>query len=362
MADPANSPNAASEPAATDNEALTAPSPDQSAGTQAPASSPGDNAASPPDAPVDDRAELLKVVRDVVEAKPKTPPQGEGTTAAPEPASPDPDPNAQPPADPLDTDPTEEELKALHPRSKARIEKLLSQRNGFRTELETLKPDADKWKQMHGYLTQHDLAAEDVNLLLGVGAALRRGDFKAFRDGVAPYLRLADEALGLALPDDLQAKVDAGELSQETAVQFSTTRFSNNRLQQTVQANNEAAEAARQAEAEARVNQAVTQSVTSWEQGVQARDPDYAKKAPMVLRYSQALIAELGRPRTPEDAVALAQRAYAEVNATFAAARPAPVPTRRQPSGAQAVNGTARPEPASMMEAVMRGLEAARGH
>ena len=338
-------------------------SPAQNADTQAPAATPpsGDNPASSPDAPADDKAGLLAAVQKVVEAKPKTPPQGEGTPAAPElssDANPNPDAQATAEAAP-DADPTDDELKGMVPKTKARIEKLLGQRNAARTETESLKPLAAKWQQMDGYLTRHDLAPEDVNLLLGVGAALRRGDFKAFLDGVKPYVELCNQALGHTLPADLQAKVEAGEVSTETARELSTTRFAKDRLEGQVQASTKAATAAAQAEADARVASVVQSAVVAWEQGVQARDPDYARKAPAVLRVSQALMAEHGRPRTAEAAVELAKRAYEEANRMFAGVMPAPVPTRPQPNGARAVNN-ARPEPKTLMEAALLGLERSR--
>jgi hypothetical protein len=327
-----------------------------SAETQASAPDPGDNTASPPNAPADDRAGLLEAVRNVVEVNPKSP-EGEGTTAAPETTGSETD--AQPSTDALDADPTDEEIQALRPRTKARIEKLLAQRNDARSEADALKPDVAKWQQMDGYLKRHDLAPEDVNLLLGVGAALRRGDFQAFRDGVMPYLELCNQHLGLSLPPDLQDQVDTGEISQDAAKELSVARLTNARLQGQQQARTQAAQAAEQEAQQVRTAQVVTNAVMSWEADVKARDPDYAKKAQAVLRVSQALIAEHGRPTTAEAAVALANHAYEEATRMFAAAMPAPVPTRPQPSGARAVS-SARAEPTTLMEAALLGLERAR--
>ena len=327
------------------------------ADTQAPAPSSGESTASPPDAPVDDRAGLLAVIRDVV-AKPKSP-EGEGKPAAPELASSDPAPNTTPAADPTEADPTEAELAASAPKTRKRIETLLTQRNTARAEIENLKPAVAKWNQFEGYLTQHDLAAEDVNLLLGIGAALRRGDFEAFRKGVMPYVELANQALGDTLPPDLAAKVEAGEMTQEAAKELSRTRFQNARLQGQAQAQTAAAATREANEAQARASHAISAAVTAWETDTRGRDPDYAKKASAVLRFSQALMAEHGRPRTADEAVAMAKRAYEDVNQAFAAARPAAAPTRPQPNGVRVVND-AQPEPKTLMEAALLGLRRAR--
>ncbi len=213
----------------------SAPAPD-TADTQAPAPD-GEHVASPPDAPAgkepqDDRSSLLDIVKSAVAPKdPKTPLQGEEPKAAePDKSSPEKQTQAQPDAA-LEADPTEAELKTMVPRTKARVEKLLSQRNEERRRVAELQPAAENWTHFDKYLKEHQLAAEDVNLLLGVGAALRRGDFQAFYDGVMPYVERAKQELGMALPPDLQAKVDAGEIAFDAAKEFSKTRLMNARLQ-----------------------------------------------------------------------------------------------------------------------------------
>jgi hypothetical protein len=80
---------------------------------------------------------------------------------------------------------------------------------------------------------------------------------------------------------------------------------------------------AQQQEQAARV---VNDAVTTWENEVRARDPDYPKKVAIVMRVSQALIAQNGQPTTADTAVTLAKQAYAETNEFFAQARMAASP------------------------------------
>jgi hypothetical protein len=353
-------PENTSSTAGTSAPANEAGTPDTTAETQA-AASPGENSASPPDAPVDDRAGLLAAVQKVVQAEPKNP-AGEGSAAAPDGSSTNEtktDPQAEAQAAALEADPTEDELKALAPKTKARIEKLLDQRRAARQEVEALKPQAAKWQQMEGYLTRHDLAAEDANTLLGIGAALRRGDFKTFVEGVGPYWVLAHEALGLSVAPDLRAKVDAGEMSEDAAKQLTATRIANSRLQGQVKANTEAATAQRAEVEHARTAQAVGSAIAEWEAGIKARDPDYAKKAAAVEEEAQLLIKAHGHVKSVEEGLKIAQQAYDRINRLFAAGRPTPAPSQRQPSGARAVNG-ARAEPKSMMEAAQAALDRMR--
>lgn len=320
----------------------------------------GDNAASPPDAPKDDGPKsLLDAVMKAVEPA-KTSPESEADKPSePSPAT---DPNAKPTTTPdpsLDADPSADELKAYVPRTRQRIERLLSERNAARTEADGAKTDAARWQQMDSYLTQHDLAAEDVNLLLGIGAALRRGDFKAFRDGVMPYVELANQALGLSVTPDLQAKIDSGEMTEAAAKELSQARLTTSRLQSTVEANQQQQRQHQQAQAAESHRAGIESAVEQWEAGVKVSDPDYSAKAPFVREVSLALIGQYGPPKSAADAVEYAKRAHARAGELLAQTRPRPVPTRPAPNSASSVTG-GRAVPSSMLEAVELGLERSR--
>ena len=329
-----------------------ASTPDTSAAPGTAAATP-EPPASPSDAPADDHEGLLSAVQKVVAPPAAKSPEGEAAQAGPkpEPASVSRDGTA----DPLEADPSEQELGAYIPKTRKRVERLIEQRNSARSELERLKDPAAKWDQFHGYLEQAQLAPEDVNLLLGVGAHLRAGRMKEFRDGIAPYWQLANEALGDFLPQDLQAKVDNGEINHETAAEMSRLRYTNARLNGQAQASDKTLQQNRQQQ----TANAVRDAVTVWEEGVRQRDPDYARKAAAVLRISQALMLEVGAPQTPEAAVALAQRAYQEAGGWVGQFTPPPQQTRPVPDSTRVVNG-ARPQPNSLMEAALAGLERAR--
>lgn len=341
-------------PGASDGDTSTsapAYAPDNSAapGTAAPTTN---DTASPSDAPADDHEGLLSAVKQVVV------PAAKNLDGEAAPASPTPEPTSASrdgTPDPLEVDPSEQELGAYIPKTRKRVERLIEQRNSARTELERLKEPAAKWDQFYGYLSEAQLAPEDVNLLLGVGAHLRAGRMKEFRDGIAPYWQLANEALGDFLPQDLQAKVNDGEIAHETAAEMSRLRYANARLNGQAQASDRNLQQNRQQQ----VADSVRDAVVVWEQGVRQRDPDYARKANAVLRISQALMLEHGAPQSPEAAVALAQRAYQEAGGMVGQFTPPPQATRPVPDSTRVVNG-ARPQPNSLMEAALAGLERAR--
>jgi hypothetical protein len=249
-------------------------------------------------------------------------------------------------------DPTEAELNKLRPETRKRFERLLGQRNQARRELQALEPELAEHRQLRGYLDQNQLVPDDVNMLLGIGAALRRGDFQAFLNGVTPYVVTAQEALGLRIPKDLQAQVDQGLISVEAAGEMSRMRF------RTGQAEHQLSQQSQQIvqQTQAQTLAQVQSAVNTWEANTRARDPDYQNKAVAVKRFAQALLQERGPPRDVNEAVSLIQTAYDEATKELARIRPAPKPTRAVPSGSQGSTVSASRVPKTMKEAALMAL------
>jgi hypothetical protein len=322
-------------------------------------SQPGDQTASPPAAPADTKETLLDAVKKVLEPKADNP-GGEAAAAQGKEGT---DPNtATPPTDAeLEDEPPEEELKGMAAKTRRRVQALLKQRSDLRGQLDALKTPADRWNHFDGFLRQNKLAAEDVNMLLGIGASLRRNDHASFLKGVMPYVTLAQEALGLVVAKDFQPRIEAGEMSEAVAKQMTAERLKNLRLQ------NEAdfAEKNRQTEAQQRqaadTARSLETAINNWEAGIKAQDPDYDRKATMVMRASEALILRRGRPNNVQAAVALAKAAYDEVNADIRRMAPAPRPTAPAPAAAarSTMNGASH-EPKSMREAAEMALQRMR--
>jgi hypothetical protein len=353
---------AASSPAPASAPAETTATPPSSDGTTAPAPSSGDTPRS------DDRAGLLAAVREVVQPKTdsddETAVPGQDKEAAGK-AGIEQDTAAQAPATQTDgtqtavsdTDPTEAELKRLKPETRRRFERLLQQRDEARTQLTQAEPELAQHRQLQGYLREHELAPDDVNMLLGVGACLRRGDFKGFLAGVMPYVQASEEALGLRLPPDLQQQVNDGLVSEAAAKELIQTRHRAHQAEFRVQ---------QDAEVRGRQSQeqqvlTVRQTIDNWEAETRRKDPDYPAKAAAVRRIGQALLQERGAPRTAEEARSLVQAAYDEATTMLVKARPAPQPTRRTPSG---IHGTTAPgahEPKTPMEVARAALAQMHG-
>jgi hypothetical protein len=316
-----------------------------------------------------DRQGLLDAVRKVVPSKPDAPavPSEDADTEPAETAPTDPavarespetkpEDKTQTPSPEADADPTEAELKKLRPETRRRFERLLQQRNEARQTVETLQPELAQHRRLQGYLQQNQLAPDDVNTLLGVGAALRRGDYQGFLNGVTPFVMAAQEALGLRVAPDLQKQVNDGTIDEAAARELTRTRH------RAVQAEARLKDTDRTLATTQQSHQleVIRNAVDVWEANLRQRDPDYTHMADAVRRASQGLMQERGVPRTPQEAVALTQAAYDEVRGIFSRARPALRPTRPTPSGIHGATGTHVAEPRTMKEAVLAALQNTR--
>jgi hypothetical protein len=255
----------------------------------------------------------------------------------------------------LATDPTAEELAGYKKSTRERIEQLLGQRNAFKAEAEVTQT-------LRNFLVTNDIAREDFQLTLDLSAAMRRGDFKTFLEGVGPYVQLATQALGITLPPDLDQEVRAQRLTFDAAAQMSRDRYARALAEQRATRVTEVANSHSNQAQQQQFARSIEQTVSAWETGIRQSDPDYGRKEETVRQLLWSVVHEQGPPRSPEHAVEMAKEAYSRANNTvrhFASSRQAtkPVPSS---IGNRAASG-ARPEPKSMMEAAELGLARARG-
>jgi vacuolar-type H+-ATPase subunit I/STV1 len=344
----------ASEPSST---AAPSPAPSESA---APSSSPP---AEPPagKSGQDAKETMLDAVLKVVPATTETPlldSEGKALPETPEPL----DGQAKPETEEADDD-AEPAPDSGPPILRKKINKLLKHRRELRAEkqqlesqLTALKPAAETGSRLQDFARDNDLSGDDMVKGLTIMAALRRGDWQAVYDGLAQPMRMAQEYLGHAIPADLRQQVAQGQLTEQMARQVTRMRMDQQRT-----------EVVRQAEQQAYAKRAhvqtqdqVTRSVSAFEHQIAANDPDYGRKAEYVKRVAQAKLQEKGGYiSSVDEALAITKEAYDEVNATIRRLQPQPTATQRMPNG----NGqtrSARPEPTTLFEAAVQGLERSR--
>ena len=240
--------------------------------------------------------------------------------------------------------------------TKNKVNKLLKQRRELRREVETLRPDANVGFRLASFARENDLAPDDIVLGMNAMAAIRRGDYAEFYRAIAPYVRRAQEVLGLVLPEDIGGRVQAGHLSEQAARELAQARFREQQAQEAARVN-----AARFSEQQiVAVQTDVQRAVSSFEERLAANDPDYPAKADAIRRTAQALLHERGgKIGSVQEALDVVQAAHREVSHQFRRFVPAPRATSPYPNG-NSQQPNARPAPKNMMEAALAGLENAR--
>jgi len=257
------------------------------------------------------------------------------------------DDDGEPPAD------------AGNPKLRKQILRLLKQRGELRetvAQFEAMRPAAEIGEQMQAFAQVNNLSGDDVAQVMQLAAMLRHGDYAAFYKAVSPFVRTAQEYLGIALPKDLRDRVAAGHMSEATAKEFARTRMDEQRGRVEVRQQQESLSA----QHIRNVQNQVASSVSNYERQLSANDPDYKAKAASVRRTAQAMLLERGGTiASVQDALEITKAAYDEVNATIRRQRPSPAATSRMPNG----NGSTMSvttETKSLMEAAMQGLARAR--
>jgi hypothetical protein len=242
------------------------------------------------------------------------------------------------------------------PLLRKKINKLLKHRRELRQEVETLRAPAEIGGELENFAKQNNLSGDDIAGTLRMAAMLRAGDYESFYKAVAPFVRTAQEYLGIVLPKDLQQRVRAGHMTEAAARDFARQRFDGMRSQYEAQAATETISRTRVQSTQAEVQRAVS----SFEMRLSASDPDYKAKAPSVRRAVQALLYERGgKISSVDEALAITKEAYAEVNKHLKTIQPPPRATQPRPNGATQTT-SARPAPKTLMEAALQGLETAR--
>lgn len=195
-------------------------------------------------------------------------------------------------------------------------------------------------------------------MMLDLGASLRKGDFQRFYAGMRPYMDLAEQYLGISLAPDLQEQVQQGHMTTQAAAAYSRERMQRAMLQNNLQRQQQvfgqytqAQQAQQQKQAREFLANRVRNTVNKWEAQVAQSDPDYAAKKTAVQDTMWAVVREKGIPKSPKQAVRIAQEALRRVNAHFQRWAPARRPTSRVPSSTGRTAGVT-PEPRSLMEAV----------
>ncbi len=251
---------------------------------------------------------------------------------------------------------TEEEKSQLKAKTRRRFDQLTQNNAEMKATLEAIQPKAEQFEKIVTFVDEAGLAPGEVNSLLDVGANLKRNPRKAYEQ-LKPVFETLQKMFGDVLPDDLQAEVNQGRLTPDHAKTVAASRSeaaiaaqNETRLREQ-QARQQAAQAT-----EAQVN-TVKSKVTEWETSKSKTDPDWSLKQPDVMQAIKIALYERGQGGKPlpsaAEAVEIADKALADVNAKFA--RLAPRRKEVKPiTDAASTPSTAKP--ATALEAARAGL------
>lgn len=289
----------------------------------------------------DERKTLLDAVKKAVET-PKAP----GNS---------PDPSAK--TDPAEADATKAKAedaktadKDLPFHNHPRWQELLRERDTYR-------PKAEQFDKIEQFMGANSLNHNEVAEGFAIMAAIKNDPTAAWKM-LEPVVVNLKKAIGEILPDDLQKRVEEGAIDETSAQELARTRnekaLADERAKRTVERAN--------TDENKRLVTARMSEVNRWEAETQAKDPDYARKQPMVLDRIKVLMQDLKtqgvdpETLTPQEALQVAQKAYSDVSAYIKPLVPKRPAIGRVPSGNSSTSAT--PQPQSLRDVIAAAARA----
>jgi membrane-associated HD superfamily phosphohydrolase len=285
----------------------------------------------------------------------------EATPASDEPGSKEPVPEATD-GDEL----SEEEKRHYSERTQRRFHELVEarrsvegERDQIRTELDAIKPKAERMDHLLGYMQANSVTPEHLDNALGLTALINKGEY----DKAIPYLEAllgqVRAAAGDVLPKDLADQVERGAITEANAKELQKARLA---LQRTSEREQQSQHEREQRDLQTTVNTAAS-TADAWHKEQAASDPDWNLKRDLI---TQRVENELGKrlreqgpagyPRTTADVRAMLDRAKKDVEQTVSRFRPAPKAINPPVTGGSA-SPRSRAKPGSLMDAVNAALE-----
>lgn len=268
------------------------------------------------------------------------------------------DDEAKAKADQADEEGEDDDGKDVTPDQKIpydRFQKVVRQKNKFRTERDEYKTGHENFQAIQSFRERNNLSDQDVVQSLKIAAAINNDPARAL-EALTPIVDQLRLLVGETLPEDLQARVDQGELSEADAKVLAKTQNENRRLQQQQEQIQRARETEQQQTEQQQFRQGLALAASQKERELAGSDPDFEKKLPFVQSELQALM--FRKPaQTPEAAAALVQEAYDNVSKRLSTLQRRPPVSKGPSSTGQGGTSTSSPQPKSMLDAMMNAVE-----
>lgn len=224
-----------------------------------------------------------------------------------------------------------------HPRWK----EVVAERDAYRT-------DAGEYRKITTFMSQNGLTNEEVVEGFQIMALMKTNPAEAHKR-ISEYKAQLDQFVGEVLPKDLHQKVEDGYVDKDTAKQLAA-----------LQAEKQLAEQRHQyvmQQQAAQARQGIHAAVVGWEQQMKVKDPDWSAKQELVTDQVKLMLAS-EQPSTPDEALALVERAHSIIRERLARFAPQRKPVAQVSSATSSANASAVPK--SLLEAVRLGAMQSR--
>jgi hypothetical protein len=219
-----------------------------------------------------------------------------------------------------------------HPRWK----EMIAERDAYRSE-------SDEFRKVTNFMSANGLSTDEVAEGFQIMALMKTNPVEAHKR-ISEYKARLDAYVGDTLPPEIQKKVEEGYVDEESAKELARLKAQHSLYEQ------QQANVIQQREQHARGN--IHSAVVNWEQQMKVKDPDWSAKQEMVTDQVKLML-QAEKPTTPEEALALVERAHSTIKERLSRFAPQRRPVNHVSSSTSSANATAQPR--SLLEAVRLG-------
>lgn len=275
-------------------------------------------------------------------------------------------------------EPTEEEREKGAPKigedgtkrypgtKEGRVLQLWEARKEALDQVETLKPKAENYDKLAGYMREHDISPEDVDNALEITRLMKSGQYEQALQAITPLYRDLAVKAGQVLPDDLQEKVNLGHVTEDVAREMHQNRVRAENAESREQQARERQAQQDEQQKRAKHVEHVVDVTTRWNTQKAKNDPDWLLKRQAVADQVELEISRrmqsrgwAGYPQTDEEIADLLESALTKVESQ--GKHFAPKPKENNPPASQHVSSRSTTKPTNVMEALEQGLAMANG-
>ncbi len=237
--------------------------------------------------------------------------------------------------DPADSDPDAKLPFAKHKRFQEVLSKA-KERDAFEQQAKSNSEKAKQWEYHQRFVEQHDIAQEDIAVVMNALAYAKTDPEKA-RQLLEPLVQSLQEVNPNVLPNDLQQQVKEGEISEAMAKRLWAAECKNRVGQRS------GTSAARKQQIA--LAESLQSTVSTWEANTRKANPGFMPSKTggvglfeITSRNFSYHLANANEPHTPALYLRCLEQAYKEARALLSTAKK-PAPTRKVPNTRMSVPG-----------------------